>query len=110
MACGVAGDWSSVVVVRRRRVRGLSRRRSRVRVPSLPSFDCPQARTCAPGAWTDSNMQGRPIGELLDVAVERSTLDQLEVEVGRTLEDRIRSILARDHGEDAHLDAVDQAG
>ena len=44
---------------------------------------------CSGRSWTDSNMQGRPVGELLDVAVERSTLDQLEVEVGCTLEDCI---------------------
>src|SRR5918911_2240302 len=60
-------------------------------------------------ASLDSNMQRGAIGEFLDVAVERSTLDQLEVEVGRTLEDRIRSVLAGDHREDGHLDAVDQA-
>jgi hypothetical protein len=46
----------------------------------------------------------------LDVAVERSTLEQLEVEVGRTLEDRIRAVLACDHSEEGHLDAVDHAG
>src|SRR5919198_5872297 len=62
------------------------------------------------GELYPSNMQGGPVGELLDVAVERSTLDQLEVEVGRTLEDRIRSVLAGDHREEGHLQAVDQAG
>ena len=43
------------------------------------------------GASTVSHMdmQGGPVGELLDAAVERSSLDQLEVEVGRTLEDRV---------------------
>src|SRR6185312_14786931 len=34
-------------------------------------------------------MQGGPVGELLDVAVERPALDQLQVEVGRTAEDRL---------------------
>ena len=34
-------------------------------------------------------MQGRPVDELLGVAVERPALDQLEVEVCRTLEDRV---------------------
>jgi hypothetical protein len=38
----------------------------------------------------------RPVDELLDVAVERPVLDQLEVEVGRLLEDRFRSGLAGD--------------
>jgi hypothetical protein len=30
--------------------------------------------------------------ELLDVPVERSALDELQVEVGRTLEDRFRPV------------------
>ena len=34
-------------------------------------------------AWTDSDVQGRPVDELLDVAVEGPALDQLEVQVGR---------------------------
>src|SRR5215218_9466780 len=62
------------------------------------------------GAWTDSDMQGGPVDELLDVAVEPPALDQLEVEVGRTLEDRLHSGLTGDHSEERHLDAVDQAG
>jgi hypothetical protein len=33
-------------------------------------------------------MQGGPVDELLDVAVECPALDQLQVEVGRTPEDR----------------------
>ena len=41
------------------------------------------------GCMVDSDMQGGPVDELLDVAVERPALDQLEVEVGRTLEDRV---------------------
>jgi hypothetical protein len=61
-------------------------------------------------AWTDSDVQGRPVDELLDVAVERPALDQLEVEVGRTLEDRVQPGLTGDHGEERHLDAVDQSG
>ena len=55
-------------------------------------------------------MQGGPVDELLDVAVERPALDQLEVEVGRTLEDRVHPGLTGDHGEERHLDAVDQTG
>jgi hypothetical protein len=35
-------------------------------------------------------MEGGPVDELLGVAVERQVLDQLEVEVGRTLEDRVQ--------------------
>ena len=53
-------------------------------------------------------MQGGPVDELLDVAVERPALDQLEVEVGRTLKDRVISGLTGDHGEERHLEAVDQ--
>ncbi|MGW0231572.1 hypothetical protein ACWDWO_24975 [Actinopolymorpha singaporensis] len=37
----------------------------------------------------DSAMQGGPVNELLGVAVERPVLDQFEVQVGRTLEDRV---------------------
>ncbi len=55
-------------------------------------------------------MQGGPVDEFLDVAVERPALDQLEVEVGRTLEDRVQSGLTGDHREERHLDAVDQTG
>src|SRR6266498_3099992 len=44
------------------------------------------------------------------MAVERPVLDQLEVEVGRTLEDRVQPGLTGDHGEERHLDAVDQTG
>src|SRR5207247_6953648 len=62
------------------------------------------------GAWTDSDMEDGPVDELLDVAVERPALDQLEVEVGRTSEDRVHSGLTGDHREERHLDAVDQAG
>src|SRR5450755_1306506 len=73
---------------------------------------CTLQKTCASGwgAWTDSGMQGGPVDELLDVAVERPALDQLEVEVGRTLEDRVQPGLPGDHREERHLDAVDQAG
>jgi hypothetical protein len=46
----------------------------------------------------------------LGAAVERPAFDQLEVEVGRSLEDRVRSGLACDHREERHLDAVDQTG
>src|SRR5205823_13651810 len=60
--------------------------------------------------WMDSDMQGGPVAELLDMAVERPVLDQLEVEVGRTLEDRVQPGLTGDHREERHLDAVDQTG
>src|SRR5919108_694001 len=60
--------------------------------------------------WMDSSMQCGPVNELLDVAVERPALDQLEVEVGRTLEDRGHAGLTGDNGEERHVDAVDQAG
>src|SRR5919108_280430 len=60
--------------------------------------------------WTDSGMQAGPVDELLDVAVERPALDQLEVEVGRTLKDRVISGLTGDDREERHLQAVDQTG
>src|SRR5262245_59153828 len=46
-----------------------------------------------------SDVQGGPVDELLDVAVERPALDQLEVEVGRTVEDRVQPGLTGDHRE-----------
>jgi hypothetical protein len=55
-------------------------------------------------------MQGGPVDELLDVAVKRPALDQLEVQVGRTLEDRVITGLTGDHRETRHLEAVDEAG
>src|SRR6185369_4960514 len=60
------------------------------RIPTQP----PRRRTSAVSAAScrkDSQMEGRPIGELLDLAVERPALEQVEVEVGRTLEDRLLS-------------------
>ena len=41
------------------------------------------------GVVTHSGTKAGPVDELLDVAVERPALDQLEVEVGRILEDRL---------------------
>ena len=36
-------------------------------------------------------MEGGPVDELLGATVERPMLDQLQVEVGRTLEDRLHA-------------------
>ena len=55
-------------------------------------------------------MEGGSVAELLDVTVERPVLDQLQVEVGRTLEDRVQPGLTGDDREERHLYAVDQAG
>lgn len=55
-------------------------------------------------------MQGGPVDELLDVAVERALVDQLEVEVGRTPEDRFQPGPTGDHRERSHLHAVHQTG
>jgi hypothetical protein len=52
----------------------------------------------------------RSVDELLDVAVECPGLEQLQVEVGRTFEDRVHSGLTGDDGEERHLHAVDEAG
>ena len=43
-------------------------------------------------------MEGGSVDELLDVAVERPALDQFQVEVGRTLEDRFRPSQTADGG------------
>jgi len=48
--------------------------------------------------------------ELLDVPVERATVDQLKIEVGRTKKDRVVTRLTGDHGKDGQLDSVDEAG
>jgi hypothetical protein len=40
-------------------------------------------------------MQGGPVDELWDAAVERPALDPLEIEGGRALEDRVQSGLPR---------------
>jgi len=41
-------------------------------------------------------MEGGSVDELLDVTVERPVLDQLHVEFGRPLEDRVQSGLTGD--------------
>jgi hypothetical protein len=48
-------------------------------------------------------MEGGSVDELLDVIIKRPVLDQLQVEVGRTLEDRVRPGLTDDHREERHL-------
>ena len=58
----------------------------------------------------DSGMQRGPVDQLLDVAVERPALDQLQVEVRRTLEDPARPRPTGDHGEQRHLHVIDQPG
>src|SRR5215218_5040201 len=62
-----------------------------------------------PKVW-HPRMQGRPVNELLDVPVERPTVDQLKIEVGRTNKDRVVTRLTGDHGKDGQLDSVDEAG
>jgi hypothetical protein len=54
-------------------------------------------------------VQGGPVDQLLDVAVKRAVVDQLEVEVRGALEDRLEAGLAGDDGEEGHLHAVDEA-
>src|SRR4051794_24497831 len=61
-------------------------------------------------AMTLPSMEGGSVDELLDVTVERLTVDQLEVEVGRTLEDRVGPGLTGDDREDRDLHEVDEAG
>ena len=53
--------------------------------------------------WTHSDLRGGPVDELLGVAVERPALDQLVVEVGRTLEDRARPGQVGDENFDKYL-------
>src|ERR671920_2572784 len=56
------------------------------------------------------SMEGGSVDELLGVSVEGPVLDQLQVKVGRTLEDRLLPGLCGDDREDRHLEAVDEAG
>src|SRR4051812_41113436 len=51
------------------------------------------------------SMEGGSVDELLDVTVERPVVDQLQVEVGRTLEDRVQPGLTGDDREERHLQA-----
>ncbi len=53
------------------------------------------------------SMDGGSVDELLNATIERPTLDQLEVEVGRALEDRVHPALTGDHREERHVNAVD---
>ena len=69
----------------------------------------PALATRAPSAKRSMERSGT-VDEFLDVAVERPVLDQLQVEVGRTLEDRVQPGLAGDHREESDLHPVDQAG
>src|SRR5512133_3231731 len=89
----------------------IAQRRSAPRVssgrwPNSPTYGwCPSRRSIAnspsvrPQVW-HSRMQGRPVNELLDVPVERPTVDQLKIEVGRTKKDRVVTRLTGDHGKD----------
>src|SRR5450432_3031425 len=54
-------------------------------------------------------MQGRPVDKLLNVAVECLALHQLQVEVGRSLENRVRAGLSGDDREHGHVYEVDEA-
>src|SRR5215211_8771533 len=88
--------------------------RSQARSERVP-FSAAMIRTCGRRGdglkvTLDSDMQGGPVDELVDVAVERPAFNQLQVEVGRTPEDRVHPGLTGDHREECHLHAVDKAG
>ena len=72
----------------------------------------PRLLSGAPNSWRlcGGAVQGRPVCELLDAAVEGAALDEFEVEVGRDLQDRVQAGTAGDDREECQLDAVDQAG
>src|SRR5215212_4961783 len=82
--------------------------------PSPPSSRCSPRSVGAhirdPLENPYGSMEGGSVDELLGVTVEGPVLDQLEVEVGRTPEDRVRAGLSGDDREERHLDAVDEAG
>src|SRR6266498_5264377 len=53
------------------------------------------------------SIEGGSVAEVLDVTIERPALDQLQVEVGRTLEDRVQPGLTGDDRAEPHLHTVD---
>src|SRR3954467_10083703 len=67
-------------------------------------------RALAQTSSAKRSMEGGSVDELLDVIVERPVLDQLQVEVGRALEDRVQPGLTGDDGEERDLYVVDQTG
>jgi hypothetical protein len=54
-------------------------------------------------------MQGRPVDELFNVAVERPALDQFQIEVGRSFENRVAPSPSGDDREHRHMYEVDEA-
>ncbi len=88
-------------------------KRARDTAARAPERDPGHARLLALLSRCDvpaGSVQGRPIDEFLRAAVEGAALEQFEVEVGGTAEDRIGTGPARDHREERDLHAVDQAG
>ena len=97
-----------------RRIAGAWQRAGRVSlsfarvVASLAGGGGSGSSDLAPSPRVDGlDVQAGPVDELLDVSVERPAVDQLEVKVGRTLEDRFLSALTGDRWEERHLDSVD---
>src|SRR5512133_4388357 len=86
------------------------RRRSELECPSTPCRVGPWLRAFEAAARSQGSVEGGSVDELLDVAVERPVLDQLEVEVGRTLEDRFRPGLTADGRKKRQLEVVHQGG
>src|SRR4051812_5906543 len=56
------------------------------------------------------SVEAGSVDQLLDVTVESPALEELQVEVGSTREDRVRPGPTGDDRKDRHLHAVDQAG
>jgi hypothetical protein len=86
-------------------------------ISSLPAHSVGRKTLKRPGStsWAQArsssnpyrSMEGGSVDELLDVTVERPVLDQLQVEVRRTLEDRVQPGLTGDDREERHLQEVD---
>ena len=57
-----------------------------------------------------ASMKGGSVDEFLGVAIERPALDHLQVEVGRSLEDRLDSGFAGDDREDCHAYEINESG
>jgi hypothetical protein len=109
--------WPSAIVVRAIAAKGRTMKRARADERADPDFRIVLVRAAEPTSTSQGNplgsarsMEAGSINELLDAAVERPALQQLQVEIGSTLEDRFHPGLTGDDRKDRHLHAVDQAG
>ncbi len=73
----------------------------------MSGFDTCLIRSWGPSGEPVARLGTALLDELLDVTVERPALEQLQVEVGRTLENRVQPGLTGDDRKERYLHAVD---